>query len=135
MAGGVSTALHPGYFDADGNMRLCTACGCTPRYCACDVPGFPRAEGMAWEPNDPGPGWHLQPYSRNGHAPDPDEDEDLAAKLAWEHRKAVDQHKSYLRVRQEAEAELLSEGKQAGPGPGAPGHAARRAGRAGHLPG
>jgi hypothetical protein len=117
MAGGVSTAMHPGYFDADGNLRLCTACGCTPRYCACEVPGFPRTDGMSWQPNDPGPGWHLQPYSRNGQAPDPDEDEDLAARLAWEHRKAVDQHKSYLRVRQEAEAELLSEGSKPAPDP------------------
>ncbi len=50
-----------------------------------------------------------------GQAPDPDGD--LAARLAWEHRKAVEQHKSYLRARQEAEAELLSEGSKPAPDP------------------
>jgi AAA domain len=50
-----------------------------------------------------------------GQAPDPDED--LAARLAWEHRKAVEQQKNYLRVRQEAEAELLSEASKPAPDP------------------
>ena len=66
----------PGYFAPDGSLRLCTGCGSTPKYCTCDVPGFPRIDGMAWQPFEPGPGWELRPYSPNGHAPDAD---DLAA--------------------------------------------------------
>ena len=59
----------------------------------------------------------------NGQAPEQateqaaEDPDDLAARIAWEHRKAVEAHKGYLRVRQEAEAELLSEGSKPAPEP------------------
>jgi hypothetical protein len=78
----MSTGLPPGYFDAGGNLLLCTYCGCAPAYCGCEDCGFPRVDGMAWWPNDRGQGWTLQPYSPNGHHPPADDDLAALAEIA-----------------------------------------------------